>query len=84
MELILRSREVILNASLMAFASPTINGLQIVYISFRARAFTAISGPMPDGSPILMPMIGFFVVMLMSPDQFPQYEKALARQIRSQ
>ena len=40
-------------------APPTARGLHISYISGSARAFAVISGPIPAGSPTLIPINGF-------------------------
>ena len=41
-------------------ASPMTRGLQRAWISGWARALTMISGPMPEGSPMVMAMVGRF------------------------
>ena len=54
-----------LTASSMTAASPMIRGSHISRTFGSVSALTEISGPMLAGSPMVMPMIGFFMIYLL-------------------
>jgi hypothetical protein len=45
------------------WTSPKTRGLQVSYRDFWQRAFRMISGPIPTGSPMVIPIIGRWVIL---------------------